>query len=417
MNVVLPKDNNCKYISQNTIGNGGLFVISENNQTFCFNQSITFNSANPAITINNGRDCITIDLNGHCLDGSGPGGSGMGIELFGNGSNTIIIRNGTFKNMDTAILNTNGSLNTLCIENITFDNVENPVILTPMQATLTNVIVKECKVIHTQSQPGSSSLSFGSVHHLEIESSIFNSTIINIVDCTSVIIRDIVIDNSDGLGAILINDSFKIHIENIKIKNAQNAGAVIANTTHVKMVNCKIANTAGGQGLSMSECTNVVLNGVCTQKTGMQGIYMDNCGVTILNGCIVQFSGNHGIHINNSGNNCIKNCQSMQNQGNGYLVNGTSTVGMFDKCIALSNTLAGFLLDMNTSLWKLIGCCSKFNTTDGFANLGTNNTFVNLASIQNQGSAYVGITDQPIITANITDITDVNTNYWTNILF
>jgi parallel beta-helix repeat protein len=113
------------------------------------------------------------------------------------------------------------------------------------------------------------------------------------------------------------------------------------------------------EAIKFTQTLNTVLEGVLVNASGASGVgavdYVD-CSEGFNNALVVQNSGFNGIRVNNSHNMIFDTCEAKNNDGDGFLLNGDTSVVNIDNCFGLQNGIDGLTVQ---------GTTTRINVTDG----------------------------------------------------
>ncbi len=188
----------------------------------------------------------------------------------------------------------------------------------------------------------------------------------------NVVLRDFTIQNSNNAAGIDIDFSDFWSINNIRIFSCDQIGLRIQRSQSFTIINGLIDNNTG-DGIDITGGTRstqqfVLTNVISKSNTGIGfDIDSDNQGTILFSliNCIAKDNISDGFEISGAVAmySSFINCISDDNNSNGFDI--TSSTSNFIGCIALINTLDGFLVrDRRGNLF--VGCSSQNNTGNNF---------------------------------------------------
>lgn len=302
---------------------------------------------------------VTLDLGGYYIDG-------IGIQV-NSGFKNIVIRNGTIKNVPTAIDISSNTSNIL-IENIVIDTIiPNPsgpeFAIRVSSGPATGLTIQNVSVYNGCRQ----NFVLNNIKGLKLEDISFINT--NSLFTTAL-----------GFGAILrIINSQDVVLKSIDLADQFNgAAAVVVDTcTDVQIDDLSISTTLaaflGGRpdAFTVNASENVFITNSFINSGSNSvyeyGFFLGNTSNNItMENCSSGYNNNVGfVAVTRSSGSIYKNCTAHNNGVYGFFMNGYQE--QFINCNAYVNGVDGFLIGIACENLLLDGCISAYNVRDGFA--------------------------------------------------
>lgn len=334
-----------------TITNPGLYCLAPNTASISSSQTGRLVvSSGTGITINTSN--VIIDFNDTILEGQG-GATGI---LIVNGSQNIIIRNGTVRTMTNAGITFNNTVNLqsgpIILSNITFMNNN----LGLNTANPFNLIANNLRA------------------YFSANTGFFINQATNCLfsNCIS---------NNNSVNGFTVQNSNDVTFLSCLAESNSNNGFNIVGVSASQLINCIASRNKIGflqvDGTMISQ-DNIFKN--CIAEQNNNNGFAIKLQQSVLTSCISSLNA-AGFQLNGS-NNIISNSVANDNSTTGFYIIGTTNQNnQFEHCQALNNGSHGFQTTGN--FHRFLDCVSKNNSGNGFVLTGTGTALENSHIVNN----------------------------------
>lgn len=411
--IIPDADARCIYVGQDDFKNGG-FQIVGNAQTYCLRESVQIGVCDTSIIIGN-SDCITFDLNGHCIHGVPGSMNSTAFQLIGN-TNTIIIKNGTIRDVHNGITGMGTQHDNTIISDLIFENVDCVVEMTPFPGPFDGLCINNTKVNATNpNEPSMILVENGT--RFEMDVGLLKNCITHVMDTNEIVIQNLDIQNDVSIPSALefINCN-RLNVDNINITGSQfgimDVGGVGGVNHTITDINVKCSDL---RGIVLESINNFKLINACVSGT-VTSFEVDNGNTGVIVNCSSQTAQESGFLVQSSDNVCIKECSAQL----GLVGFTMSSTGIMEKCVAKANLDFGFNIISRQHYLKFLQCCAMSNGIGFFDQSGAPNVYLSNAALYNGIADYSVIAPITIVNADnsATPLDSINTsttNFWTNV--